>query len=154
MVTYDNIAVLDFGYLNGRDLLRYCPYQNLAKQYQTDPNILINGVYTAYSELIASLTTRYNIQNELLKSGQGSGSGSTSAERSLIVVKIVSSLAIRNILGEFVAISDNMQRQFDWADKTLKEIRNGQISLVDIEVREETAQSGAAIVEINYGYLG
>ena len=49
--------------------------------------------------------------------------------RSNLLVKILSLLAIRNILGNMENISDQMASLFKWADSTLKDIRNGQMNL-------------------------
>jgi len=144
--TYNDIKALDFGYLTGADLLAYCPFQFLAKQYAVDNLSLETGVQTAYNEIISQLTTRYDLTSEFAK---------TLSDRYFLMVKIVAIASIRNILAEFQNISDNVKIHFAWLDKTLKDIREGQISLINITVQSnETVYSVASLIKSSYSTLG
>jgi len=55
--------------------------------------------------------------------------GQSADTRSNLLVKIISLLAIRNILGNMENISDQMTAMFKWADQTLRDLRNGQQNL-------------------------
>ena len=55
--------------------------------------------------------------------------GQSADTRSVLLVKITALLAIRNILGNFENISDQMTAMFKWADQNLRDIRNGQMNL-------------------------
>jgi hypothetical protein len=56
---------MSFGYLTGDDLMQWCAAQLLIKQYEVNPDSLINGCNKAYSYAIGKLSTRYTLTDEL-----------------------------------------------------------------------------------------
>lgn len=68
-LTNAQLLNLPFGYLTGRDLVQYCAPQLLIKQYEVNPDALMNGCTLAYSIVIGKLSTRYDIISALLKVG-------------------------------------------------------------------------------------
>jgi hypothetical protein len=141
---YDQLAILDFGYLTGIDLAKYCPFQVLQKQYIVDNLSLEIGVNTAYSELSSKLSARYNIALELTK---------RTTTRYALVVKIVALLAIRDIVGNQSGLPENMITNFKWVDDTILEIRNGQTSL-GIQVALTAQNSTTEIISNSFNTLG
>lgn len=69
-ITKDQLAQLNFGYLNGRDLLQFCPSQLLISQYEKFPELLQSGCDMAYEEVKGELSTRYDINKELSNANQ------------------------------------------------------------------------------------
>lgn len=118
-MTIPDFQALNLGYLTGADLGRWCSAQLLIKQYDVDNTCLTNAVITAIEELKSATRTKYNLGPELLKS----------TGRDVLVVKILSILAVRNALGSFQNLSDMLISQFEWADKKIKDLRNGQDNL-------------------------
>jgi hypothetical protein len=143
-VTIDDIKALNFGYLTGEDLLQFCSPQLLIKQYTVDNNSLQNGFNFAQSEVIASFTTRYDLTAELVKTG---------TSRALLLVKIMALLTIRNALGSFQELSEKMKDDFNWADYTLKSIRNGQMNL-PLVIANINKVSTAYLTDSTYLTLG
>jgi hypothetical protein len=144
MATIADIQALNFGYLTGEDLLQFCSPQLLIKQYTVDTNSLQNGVNFATSEIIGSFTTRYDLTGELAKTGTA---------RALLMVKILSLLSIRNALGSFQELSEKMINDFNWADSTVKAIRNGQMNL-PLPVAAIAKVSTAEMIDSTYLTLG
>ena len=132
-ITPDQLKALNFGYLNGNDLIQFAGIQLLSVQYEKDNTSLQNGCDLAYSEVIGSLSTRYDITSELQ---------TISGARCILLVKIVSILAIRNILGNLQNISQVIKDNYDWADNTVLDIRNGQMNLILTE--SSTAKASVA----------
>lgn len=149
--TVAEVKLMTFGYLTGADLLRFCPYQLLIKEYEVDNASLQQACTIAYAELMASLNTRYDVDLELSKSD---------VSRNIFCVKIVSILAVRNILGTAQNISEKMLSDFSWCDKTLISIRNGQMSLtinqknVDSNGNITEPYANASLISSSYKTLG
>jgi hypothetical protein len=148
-LTYTEFSASDYGYLNGADLLQFCPIQLLNSKYLINPNIIFNGVQMAYDELINNLCSKYNIENELSKSGQSPVSGSSFVPRVLMIVKITSILALTNILGVNKMIDD-----FNWAKANLMLLREGQMSLIGVEKQSCSIASSAHLVKDKFNQLG
>ncbi len=55
--------------------------------------------------------------------------GQPADTRSILLVKTLSLLSIRNVLGNIQNLSDKMSGDFKWADHTVKDIRAGQMNL-------------------------
>lgn len=70
IITRDQLSSLNFGYLNGLDLLQYCPEELLVKQYTIIPSILQTGCNQAYSYVKAKLCNRYDINSVLSNANQ------------------------------------------------------------------------------------
>ena len=130
--TYDDIKALDFGYLTGANLLQWCPAQFLIKQQIQDLDAIATGVAMAYQEVIADLSSRYDINSEFAKTG---------SSRFMVVVKITSVMAIRNILGNSSGMPEVVIKHFDWLDVTIKAIRNGQLSLPSVKIPDPATQA-------------
>jgi phage gp36-like protein len=144
-ITIDDIKALDFGYLSGADLLLYCPSQYIIKQYISNPDSIQTGCDIAYNEIFSYLSTRYQIDLEFVKTG---------TDRYYLLVKIVAIAALRNILAEFQNLSDTLKTHFSWLDKTLQGIREGQISLINIEIQSTSVASETKLIKSIYKTLG
>lgn len=131
-MTISELQALAIGYLTGLDLSRWVSPNLLIKQYDVDNTIFISSLNTAIEELKASTRTRYNLATELAKDDP--------TTRDVLVVKILSILTCRNAMGNFQNVGDWLMAQFDWADSTLKALRNGQFNL---------AQPGVAPVTVD-----
>jgi len=70
IVTRDQLAVMNFGYLSGLDLLQWCPEQLLIKQYALNPSFLQNGCNQAYADLKSRLCNRYDLNSVLSNANQ------------------------------------------------------------------------------------
>ena len=68
--TQDQIAALNFGYLNGSDLLQFCPPELLIQKYSTSPFLFQAGCNQAYSYVKAKLCNRYDLNSVLSNSNQ------------------------------------------------------------------------------------
>lgn len=145
VLTIDEIKALDYGYLTGADLLRFCPFQVLQKQYAVDADSLDDGCKIAYSELKSSLSARYDISTELTK---------TADTRYPLTVKLAAIFAIRNIVGNQAGLPDNMVKNFDWADRTIMNIRNGQESLISLNIASTAKLSNTSLISSSFEKLG
>lgn len=143
--TIDELKVLPFGYLTGLDLLRYCPFQVLLKQYAIEDQSLQIGCDIAYSEAISALSARYDIKTELTKTGTA---------RYALMVKIVSILAVRNIVGNQSGLPENMTENFKWVDQTILNIRSGQESLLGLNIAPTSKISQTEIIPSSFSTLG
>jgi hypothetical protein len=143
--TIAEISALNFGYLSGLDLLGYCPYQMIIKQMatiQTSPEI---AVEMAYNEILSALSTNYNIAEELTKRG---------AQRYGLLVKLCSIAAARNICSNLSGVPENILLNFEWLDKTLLSIRNGQIALIGLQKPSADVVSSSALISQSFETLG
>ena len=69
-ISRDTLAQMNFGYLNGSDLLQFCPSQLLTFQYDKFSTSFQSGCNQAYDELKSELSTRYDIDKELSNANQ------------------------------------------------------------------------------------
>ena len=149
VLTIDDIKALDFGYLTGVDLVKYCPIQFLINQETKDQGAIESAVLTAYAEIIGSLVSRLDIKSEYIKIG---------ADRSLQVVKLTSLSAIRNITSNLPEIPMQMKANFELLDKTLLAIRNGQMSMPSLTLPQsdkcKTQVSSTHLINQRYISLG
>jgi hypothetical protein len=143
-MTPDQLSSLSFGYLFGSDLIMWCPTQFLISRYNVDNGSLQEGVATAYSEVINQLATKYDIVGTLQM---------VSGPREPTLVKILAIMSVRNILGNMQNIGEKMQKDFDWADKTLLAIRNGQMNLI-LSAAAFPMRSGSFLVGAKFGTIG
>jgi hypothetical protein len=143
--TIDELKVLSFGYLTGIDLLRYCPFQVLQKQYAVEDTSLQIGCDIAYSEALSALSARYDITTELTKED---------TSRYSLMVKIVSILAVRNITGNQSGLPENMIESFKWVETTILNIRNGQESLMGLNIAPTAKLSQTQLVQSSFSTLG
>lgn len=120
-MTIPELQALAIGYLTGLDLSRWVSPNLLIKQYDVDNAIFTSSMNMAIEELKASTRTRYDLSTELAKVDL--------TTRDVLVVKILSILTCRNTMGNFQNVGDWLMAQFDWADSTLKALRNGQFNL-------------------------
>lgn len=142
--TYDELKALDFGYLTGADLLRFCPYQVLQKQLAIDDDSVQIGCDIAYSEMLSTLGARYDITTELAKT----------TDRYSLAVKIAAILAVRNIVGNQSGLPQNMLDNFTWVDKTILNIRNGQESLAELNISPAAHISKTELIPGSFTTLG
>jgi len=120
-LTIDQLKALPLGYLTGKDLVAWCPYQILNTVYSTDPDRLQEGCTTAYGEITSAANNRYDIATELAQTDP--------TKRSTYLVKIITLLAVRNAMGSMQGISEKMAADFKWLEKTMLDIRNAQANL-------------------------
>ena len=149
--TIDDIKASLLGYLSGADILRWCPAQILQNQMNVDANSLQFGYDQAASEAIANFRTKYDVASELNKTPPIAPDPDT---RSPVFVKLLSILTVRNALGRMQNISDKMQADFTWADSTIRAIRNGQMNLPLLVLKDDTLYSGAEIIPSSFSTLG
>jgi hypothetical protein len=142
--TIDDIKALTLGYLTGNDLLRYCPFQVLQKQLSVDDTSLQIGCDIAYSEVRSALSQRYNIDVELAKT----------TDRFPLLVKITSILAIKNITGNQAAMPEQMTENNKWVDDILLAIRNGQQSLIGMEIAATAKISNSSLIRSSFATIG
>lgn len=143
--TIEDIKALDFGYITGNDLLKYCPLQLLQKKYTVDDKSVEDGVIIAYSEVISKLSTKCDINSEFLKRG---------SQRYFLITKITAIASVRNIVSDLPGIPDNMKSNFDWLRQEFEDIRNGNESLPNAIVAEETIVSKTELIQNSFGTLG
>lgn len=143
--TYDELKALSFGYLNGSDVLRYCPFQVLQKQIAIDADSVQIGCDIAYSEALSTLGARYDIETELTK---------TDDTRYSLMVKIIAIMAIRNIVSNQAGLPQNMIDQFEWVKQTILNIRNGQESLAGMKISPAARRSGTELIPSSFTTLG
>lgn len=143
-LTPDEIKALDFGYLTGEDLVKYCPIQFLIKQETIDGGFLGSCVNTAYAEVTGKLSSKCDITSEY----------TLTTGRSLQVVKITALSAIRNAVSNIPDVPQMMKDNFTWLDKTILAIRNGQEALPGIMILPNTTNiSGAYLVQEKFNSL-
>jgi len=80
--------------------------------------------------------------------------GAAADTRLKLLVKIASIISIRNILGNAQNISDYMTNWFMWADRTLKDMRNGQMNLLAIQADPVNVSSPGELVDSSFNTLG
>lgn len=85
--------------------------------------------------------------------------------RAVLLVKIGSLIAVRNVLGSMQNASEYLENLFKWADKTLKEIRDAQANLPLQPVATQGVdtvtglpnpypQSDAVLIPSSFNYIG
>lgn len=79
--------------------------------------------------------------------------GQPADTRNLLLVKILSLLSVRNVLGNTQSISEKMTADFTWADATIRAIRNGQMNL-PIEIASTEKISTANLVSDSFKTIG
>jgi hypothetical protein len=67
-ISKDELSQMNFGYLNGSDLMQFAPFELLSSQYSKFPGYFQTGCNQAYAEMMSELSTRYDIQKELSNS--------------------------------------------------------------------------------------
>ena len=78
IITRDQLAVINFGYISGLNLLQFCPEELLLQKYATYQYLFQQGVNQAYADLKSRLSTIYDLNyvlsnaNQLLKNKTGS----------------------------------------------------------------------------------
>lgn len=85
--------------------------------------VLTNGAVTGF--VITAPGAGYTSAPDVAFTG-----GAGADTREVVLVKLASILAVRNILGNAQSVSDKTMTDFMWCDKTLKDIRGGQANLV------------------------
>lgn len=143
-MTIADLKVLNFGYLTGSDLIRWCSPTLLINQLTIDADALQTAYDQATSEIISNFSTRYDLSTELTKTG---------VSRSRHLVKILSISSVRNALGNLEHISDTMQGNFDWVKWEVYNIRQGQSNL-PLPSATRCVSSRAELVHDKFKTLG
>lgn len=152
-ITVADIRALEFGYLNGNDLLEFCHEQILIKQEIVNEGALERHVRTAYSEINAALSSKCNILKEYEKEPPPIPQTDpvTAETRVYQIVKITTIAAIRNITAKLPDVPAQMAKNFEWLDRTLLAIRNGQIGVPEIAIQPTSdAYSSTTIVKSSF----
>ena len=142
-MTIDQLKVLSLGYLTGSDLLQFCPGQLLLTQYERDSASLQRGADFAYDEFTGALNSKYDTATELTKT----------TGRSNLCIKLISILAIRNILAGITHDSEKLNDSFTWADKYIKEVNIGQKS-IKVEQAPANKLSSSGLVDSSFNTIG
>jgi hypothetical protein len=142
-VTIDEIKALDFGYLTGADLLKFCAFQLIQKQYTVDETSIETSVNLAYSEMKSCLSSRYDVTEEFAKTGSA---------RYSLVVKMTAIMAVRNLCGDLAAVPENMNNNFKWVDDSVLDIRNGQLAL-GLKMAPTAKISNTSLITSNFETL-
>lgn len=111
---------------------------NGGSNYISEPAVVFSGGGGAGAEATPILTNGVVTGFTIIAPGVGYTSSPTveitggmgSDMRESLLVKIISILAVRNTLGSFENIGEGMFHHFEKADRTLRDIRNGQENLV------------------------
>ena len=119
-LTTDQLKAMSFGYLTGGDLIKWCAPQNLIKQYEVDNDSLQDGCDIAYSEVSTKFATKYDLTAELELDGSVRPD-----PRIKSLVKIVTLLAVRNVLGGMQTLAEKMSDDFSANDKEILAIQRG-----------------------------
>ena len=143
-MTIDQLKVLSLGYLTGSDMLQFCPGQLLTTQYERDSASLQRGADFAYDEFTGALNSKYDTATELTKTG---------TSRANLCVKLISILAIRNILAGIQHDSEKLNDSFIWADKYIHEVNIGQKS-IKVEQASEAKLSNSGLVDSSFNTIG
>jgi len=133
-ITQSAFEALSYGYLTGKDLVQYCPFQALQRQYATSPDIITNGVYTAYAELSSKLGATYDMDGEFIK---------TATARDLVSVKRTAIKAIENVLGGNAYQSEKMGDMIKENNAEIKKIQQQQTSLKAVQKDAQSPKVGS-----------
>jgi hypothetical protein len=68
--TRDQLAVINFGYISGFNLLQYCPEELLLQKYNQLQYLFQQGCNQAYSDLKSRLASLYDLNNVLSNASQ------------------------------------------------------------------------------------
>jgi hypothetical protein len=146
-ITQADFEALSYGYLTGKDLIQYCPFQALQRQYATSSDIITNGVNTAYAELISKLGATYDMDGEFANTG---------AERDLVSVKRTAIKAIENVLGGNAYQSEKMSDMIKENNAEIKKIQQQQTSLkaVQKDAISPTVGSITNLTQDSFSFIG
>jgi hypothetical protein len=146
-ITQSDFEALSYGYLTGKDLVQYCPFQALQRQYATSADIITNGVNTAYAELISKLGATYDMDGEFAK---------TDTTRDLVSVKRTAIKAIENILGGNAYQSEKMGDMIKENNAEIKKIQQQQTSLkaVQKDAISPTVGSITNLTQDSFSFIG
>lgn len=144
-MTIQELQLLNLGYLRGADLMQFCPPQLLIKQEEIIKGIIQTGCNICYAEILSKLSNRYDMDAELAITD--------TTDRNSLLVKLVSILAIKNILGNQANLSEFLTSLINWADKEVLSIQNRQTNL-KIVVAPEIINSGVELISNSFETLG
>lgn len=143
-LTNDQLAAMNFGYLNGYDLQQYSASQTLIKAWEVRNSCLQQGCDNAYSEMIGYFYTKYDVLREF---------NMISGPRQQLVVKLTAILAVRDILGNMAGIGEVTKSNYEWADYIIQRTQDGTFNLPLYGV-SCILESNAQLVRQNFGTLG
>jgi|WetSurMetagenome_2_1015567.scaffolds.fasta_scaffold472311_2 hypothetical protein len=157
VLTVADIIALDFGYLVGADLLRFCPSQFLINQETITPGFIEGHVQTAYAEIISDLSSKCEIAKELTKTPGSVGPPVVPDTRSKTIVKYVATMAIKNIVSRAPGLPDHLKSNFAEVNQAIMDIRNGQKALPDLAFETTADQpniSRTTLVKSSFKTIG
>jgi hypothetical protein len=146
-ISQSDFEAISYGYLTGKDLVQYCPFQALQRQYATSSDIIINGVNTAYAELTSKLGATYDMEGEFEKTGTA---------RDLVSVKRTAIKSIENILGGNAYQSEKMGDMIKENNAEIKKIQQLQTSLkaVQKDAISPTVGSITQLKQDSFSFIG
>lgn len=146
-------AVLVNGKINGVNII------SGGTGYTSAPDVVFTGgggSGAAGASIISAVVSGVTITN----GGSGYTSaptvtisgGSASDPRVMMFVKVAAICAIRNILGSMSNIGDKMKADFDWADMTIRALRNAQQGMPSVN-QSPTITYGSPAEVVNSSFL-
>ncbi len=123
-------------YINQSDIEGAGMYPEILKTLSREPEYIITAIADAEAEVRAYLTARYEIDQELAKTG---------SSRNILVVKIVRDVAIYNIYNISNPVNMPESRVQNYKDKIafLKEVQAERAS-IDGLTRKTNAETGGS----------
>ena len=102
--TRDQLAVINFGYLAGFNLLQYCPEELLLQKYNQIPQLFQEGCNQAYADLKSLFSSIYDINNVLSNASQNLKDQTGSITISIAATTYVSQINFKVSKGSFPVI--------------------------------------------------
>ena len=124
-LTLADLNALDFGYLSGADLTRFCPYQLLIQQQSIGIDFA-QCLDTAKTDVISELSNQYDFTAEYLKSFPKIISPATTLsadlrEKTVLMITIITT--VRYILGSAAAMDERLRFWSERSDKFIEKIK-------------------------------
>lgn len=125
--TIPELQTMQLGYLQGKDLTRYVSAQLLIKQYNEDNTVLLDAATTAIGLVIMAARTKYDLSAEFAKTPPVAPAADI---RDTTVRMVVSILAVKIACASLANIGDLLLSHIEFAEKFLKDLRNGQANFL------------------------
>ncbi len=100
-ITRDQFAILNFGYINGFNLLQYCPEELLLQKYNTFQYLFQEGCNQAYADLKSRLASLYDINSALSNANQTLKNKTGSINISIAALTYISQVYLSQTSGDF-----------------------------------------------------
>jgi hypothetical protein len=146
-VTQAQLNALSFGYLTGADLSQYCNAQILLNQYAIDSTSLQTACTIAQGIVTSTFASKYDMTTEY----------ALTTGRDTIVVMCTAIKAIEVLCANLPGIGEHTQRQIDMGKQTLEAVRNGQMSLISVQLKATDGTpevSGGNLIDQSFSTIG